>query len=130
MQKILRNIVYVCLAVIPFVAWYVSDGRFLEFQGNGLDFNLFFPFITGKNILFRLFVEIAFVAWAALAFHYEAYRPKWTLLVKVYAIFIGVLFVADIFGVDTTRSFFSNFERMEGWFTHALLFLAFLLRLY
>src|SRR3989344_2119325 len=51
--------------------------------------SMFFPFITAKNFPFRIIVEIL----AAL---------------------FGVIALATVFGVDVSRSFWSNYERMEG----------------
>ncbi len=111
--------------LVPFLAWNVADGRLFGILGNGV--GLFFPFITGKNFGFRLLVEIAFVAWVYLAVRYPEYRIKKSVLLIAYSVFIGVLFVADLFGVDGVRSFFSNYERMEGFVTHIHLFAYFIM---
>lgn len=89
--------------------------------------SLLFPFIAGKNFWFR-----AVVLLAALIFAYVIYKKREFVKVLTpvhiaFTFFVGILLLADIFGVNPMRSLFSNFERMEGWFTHALLFLAFLL---
>lgn len=123
MKETLRTIVFICLALVPFVAWVVNDGALFDIPTlRGGDAGMFFPFISGKNIFFRLLVEVAFVAWAALAFRYKEYRPKKSPVLTVSAIFLVVLFLANLFGVDQSRSFFSNFERMEGFIAHMHLF--------
>src|SRR6185369_7470840 len=43
-----------------------------------------------------------------------------------FAAFIGIIALADIFGVNPWKSFWSNFERMEGYITLIHLFLYFL----
>lgn len=127
MQKNLKTIVLICLSLIPFLAWFVSDGRFLELSTDFGSSGLFFPFITGKNFGFRLLVEIAFVAWAFLAIRFPEYRPKVSKLLIAYSTFIVILFIADIFGVNPERSLLSNFERMEGFVTHLHLYIYFVM---
>jgi hypothetical protein len=39
-----------------------------------------------------------------------------------YSLFIAVLLIADLFGVDREKSMWSNFERMEGFVGHIHLF--------
>ena len=129
MESIIKKIVIGCLFVIPFIALHVADsGLFdvLSWFGGG---QLFFPFISGKNLLFRILVEIAFAGWAILAIKDAAYRVnvKKTPLLLTYGIFIIILFVADIFGVDREKSMWSNFERMEGFVGHIHLFVYFFL---
>ena len=75
----------------------------------------FFPFITGKAFFFRILVEIAFFAWVILAFTDAKYRPKLSPLNIGATIFVLVALIADLLGVNPLRSFWSNFERMEGW---------------
>jgi O-antigen ligase len=81
---------------------------------------MFFPFISGKNILFRIFVEIAFAGWAVLALSDSSYRIniKKSPIMIAYGLFIIVLLLADLFGVDREKSMWSNFERMEGFVGH------------
>src|SRR3989344_1034377 len=76
------------------------------------------PFITGKNFMFRIIVELLAVLWVSLAVGRPEYRPKLTPLLKVATVFITVLFLADLFGPNPYRSFFSNYERMEGFMMH------------
>jgi O-antigen ligase/tetratricopeptide (TPR) repeat protein len=87
--------------------------------------SLYFPYITGKNFLFRTIIEIIFVCYAALAFRDPAYRPKWkSPIVISLCTFIFIIFLADLFGEYFFKSFWSNFERMEGFITflHLLVF--------
>lgn len=108
----LKGVIYASLAVIPMLAWFVSESTF-------------FPYITGKNFAFRFLIEISLVAWVALAILEPAYRPKKSLLFYSYTFFLGVMCLANIFGANPYLSFFSNFERSEGWFTHLHLFVYF-----
>lgn len=100
-NKILRNTILVGIFLIPFIPLYVAN-------------TMFFPFITGKNFAFRIIVEVILALWAILALRDRSYLPgKSTILYSVGA-FLAVITVADIFGVNFYRSFWSNYERMEG----------------
>lgn len=76
---------------------------------------LFFPFITGKNFAFRILVEIVFTLWLILALRDPKIRPRASLLFFALTAFVAVIGIADIFGANPHKSFWSNFERMEGW---------------
>ena len=119
MQSIIKKIVWVSLALIPFLALYVADGGTLDILNWGTS-GLYFPFISGKNIVFRALVEIAFAGWVLLAIRDALYRPnlKKSPLTVAYAVFIVVILIADIFGVDHDKSIWSNYERMEGFVGH------------
>jgi O-antigen ligase len=126
MQNIIKRIVWVALAIIPFLALYVADGGTFDLINSGTQ-GLYFPFISGKNILFRVLVEIAFAGWVVLALKNAAYRIniKKSPIFIAYAVFMVVLLVADLFGVDRQKSIWSNFERMEGLVGHIHFFLYF-----
>ena len=117
-EKVLRYVAIGCLFLVPFIVLYVSS-------------SLFFPYITGKNFAFRILVEIAAAAWFSLALIDSRYRPKRSWITLCFALFVGIMAIADIFGLNPTRSFWSNFERMEGWVTlaHLLLYLVVLVSL-
>ncbi len=76
--------------------------------------SLFFPYITGRGFFFRIVVSLALGLWFVLAVWDKNYRPRrgWLL----YAVGALLLFslLATIFGLNPTRSFWSNFERLEG----------------
>ena len=123
MTNFLRWTIYLSLGAIPFLAFYVAGEAVPE------SWRMFFPYISGKNFLFRILVEVAAAAWLMLMIIDERYRPKKAILLYAYSIFIFVLFLADFFSVDPLRSFFSNFERMEGFISHLHLFFYFLILL-
>jgi O-antigen ligase len=120
MQSFIKKVVWVCLAIIPFISLHIADGGAIDvigWFGNG---GLFFPFISGKNLIFRFLVEVAFAGWAILALYDSSYRIniKKSPIMIAYSLFIVVLLLADIFGVDREKSMWSNFERMEGFVGH------------
>ncbi len=101
------------LFVTPFLANYVSD-------------SMFFPFITGKNFAFRILVEIATALWVVLLIIDKEFRPKFSWVLASAGAFLAALFIADFSGVDSYKSIWSNYERMEGLVTHIHLFLYFI----
>ncbi len=59
-------------------------------------------------------MEIIFAAWLLLALIDTEYRLKKSALLYSVATFLAVMGLADIFGANPLNSFWSNFERMEG----------------
>lgn len=76
--------------------------------------NLAFPFITGKAFTFRILIEILGGIWLLLAIADKRYRPRFSWLLVAVLAFIGIITIADIFGANSFRSFWSGFERMDG----------------
>lgn len=76
--------------------------------------SLLFPFITGKAFFFRLVVSVIFAAWLLLALRDPQYRPKLTPINYAIGAFGLVITLATIFSIEPLKSFWSNFERMEG----------------
>lgn len=100
-NKMLRGAVYAGLFAILFIPLFVSD-------------SLFFPFITGKNFAFRIIVEIGAALWLVLWLRESALRTKRSWLSIAIVAFLAVFCLADFFGVSPYRSFWSNYERMDG----------------
>ena len=86
----------------------------------------FFPFIVPKDILFRIVVEITFIAYLALAHIDERYRPRFTALTWSIIAFFGVNVIATVTGIGLYSSFWGNYERMSGIFHQLHLVLYFL----
>jgi len=106
----LRWLVIVAIFIVPFIVFVVPS-------------SMFFPFITGKNFMFRILVEVMVVGWAILAYMDKEYRPRFSYILGAAGTFLAVLTLADLLGENPYRSFWSNYERMEGLITHAHLFL-------
>jgi len=116
MQKSLKIIRYIVLGgifLIPLLVLIVTP-------------SLFFPFITGKNFSFRILIEILFGLWLILAIFSRDYRPKKNWVLVSVAFFTLILILSTIFSVNPFRSFWSNYERMEGLLTFLHLFVLFL----
>ncbi|MBI5458061.1 O-antigen ligase family protein [Candidatus Kaiserbacteria bacterium] len=84
--------------------------------------SLFFPFITGKNFAFRILIEIMAGGWLALALTYPKYRPRRSWILAAFSVFVVIIALADALGAYPFKSFWSNYERMDGWVTLAHLF--------
>ncbi len=108
-EKILRWIVLIGVFLLPFIPLVVTT-------------SMFFPFITGKNFLFRVIVETITFCWLALCLLNPKYRPRRSWIFAAFLTFIVIIAIADAQGVNPFKSFWSNFERMDGWVTIAHLF--------
>lgn len=106
LEKLLKWTAIIGVFLLPFVPLIVTS-------------SMFFPFITGKNFAFRIIVEVIFGAWLALALIAPAYRPRRSLILGALALFVAVIGIADLQGVYPFKSFWSNYERMDGWVTIA-----------
>ena len=104
MQNALRKIVFTGLFLIPFVPFPVSS-------------SFFFPFITTKAFVWRIIVEIIFAAWVSLDLINVNYRPRKSVIFYSIFGFLVIIGLADLLGVAPIKSFWSNFERMEGFIT-------------
>lgn len=99
-----------------YLLFFVRGGLFLvPFVPLVVSSSLFFPFITGKAFAFRILVEALFAVWVVLALRRPEYRPSNTLFTAALVYFLIVMFLADAFGLNPLKSFWSNYERMEGY---------------
>ncbi|KND49427.1 MAG: putative O-antigen ligase [Parcubacteria bacterium C7867-003] len=110
-KNILKYCVLAGLFLIPFIPFIVPKA-------------MFFPFIAGKGFVFRILIELIFGLFVALAFTEPSYRPKLSWLTKSLLLFTSIILVADLFGVNSYKSLWSNYERMEGFvlIAHLLLY--------
>lgn len=76
---------------------------------------LYFPFITGKNFIFRILIELLAVVWVYAALRFPSFRPRSSAIVWAVAAFIAVMGIATAFALSPYKSFWSDFERMEGY---------------
>ena len=87
---------------VPFLTLYVAN-------------DYFFPFITGKNFWFRVIVDVTVAAWILLALYDARYRPRFSWIFVSFSVLIVIMFFANLFGQHPLSSFWSNFERMDGY---------------
>jgi len=104
MTKALRYIIFGGVAALLFTPFIVTG-------------SMYFPFITGKAFYFRIITEIVFGAWVVLALYDSDYRPTLSWLSVAMIAMVCVPLLGVVFGINTTDSIWSNFERMIGWIT-------------
>jgi O-antigen ligase/tetratricopeptide (TPR) repeat protein len=114
MKDILKWVVYGGIFTVPAIVLIVSN-------------DLFFPYITGKNFTFRIIVEIAVAAWVLLALYDARYRPRFSWLAGFGALLLVTMLISNLMGEHPAKSFWSNFERMEGYVTLVHFYLYFLM---
>lgn len=90
-----------------FIPFIVADGVMMS--------NLFFPYITGKNFIFRIVVELIAALYLILAIREPKYRPRASWILWAALAFVVWMALATAFAADPLKSFWSNFERMEGY---------------
>lgn len=109
MKDFLQTIIVGGIFLLPFIVLIVLN-------------DMFFPYITGKNFAFRILVEFIFAAWVILALLDARYRPRWSWIAGSFAALVVVMLFANGLGKHPSTSFWSNFERMEGYVTLIHLF--------
>jgi O-antigen ligase len=102
--RICRAGVVVLVFLVPFVPLLVTPF-------------MLFPFVTGKAFAFRIVVELMLGMYVLLALSDAALRPRMPPISCAVLAFAGALLVADLWGVHPYRSFWSNYERMDGYVT-------------
>ncbi len=71
-----------------------------------------------KAVFFRTLIEIIFVFYLLLVFLNSRYFPKISILFLVVSVFVGVLILTSLTGINFHRSFFGDPERAEGVILH------------
>ena len=99
--KYLRWALIIGVFAIPFIPFVVSS-------------SWYFPFITGKNFTFRILIEILGGILLVLALKDPEYRPKFSWITIAILALVTITGIATLTSVDPIKSFWSNFERMEG----------------
>lgn len=92
-------IFFICLTLLTPVVVFLS---------------MYFPYITGKAFYMRSVILIATGLYIVLATVDPSVRPRRSPLMFAVLGFLVVLGLATWNGVSPSRSFWSNFERMEG----------------
>jgi len=67
-----------------------------------------------KAVFFRTLIEIIFVFYLLLVFLNSRYFPKFSLLFLVVSVFVGILILTSLTGINFHRSFFGDPGRAEG----------------
>ncbi|MDI9354834.1 MAG: hypothetical protein QM532_01205 [Cyanobium sp. MAG06] len=96
-----KNIIFFLFAIVPFLAFYIFSYTF-------------FPYITGRGFAFRLIIEVSLLLYLLISLYDKNFLPTKSKLLIGYAWFIVLLFIANIFASNPYLSFFSGYERLEG----------------
>ena len=72
-----------------------------------------FPFVVGKSLWIRSLIIIAVTSFSILAFRKPEFRPKFSKILIVFGFFILINFIAAVYGLSFTKSFWSNWVRMD-----------------
>ncbi|NQU77403.1 O-antigen ligase family protein [Candidatus Falkowbacteria bacterium] len=104
LEKIYLYIIWFGIAMLFFVPLLVTK-------------QFFFPYIFGKTIAIRMIVEVIAVLFILLVFLNRKYMPKRTWLFWGVVVYMAILGITSLTGVNPFHSFWSNYERMEGFLT-------------
>ncbi|MFH1255420.1 MAG: O-antigen ligase family protein [bacterium] len=75
----------------------------------------YFPFVITRTVFFRLLMQLGLsLYFLLLALNYKKHKPRFSAAIVLVAIFFLVQLAAAIFGLDFYKSFWSDFERLEG----------------
>ena len=113
-EKVLSWVLKGGLLATPFLVFIVTR-------------SLYFPFITGKNFTFRILIELLAVVWVYAAFRFPRFRPRASAIAIAVTVFMAAMGIATILSISPYKSFWSSFERMEGYIGLLHLFLYFLM---
>lgn len=114
LEKILRNFIIIGIFSVVLLVPFINSG------------SLFFPYVVGKAVFLRVVATLIFGAWLILVSLNRRYLPKFNWVTVIFASFIFWIFLANLFGFSFFSSFWSNFERMEGYITLLATFFLFL----
>ncbi|OIO47375.1 MAG: hypothetical protein AUJ32_03085 [Parcubacteria group bacterium CG1_02_40_82] len=100
-NPILANIIKALIIISLFTPLFVNSG-------------FLFPFVFPKTAAFQVLVEIMFFLWLILILSRPEFRPKRSRIFWAISIFLSIVILASIFGVNFGLSFWSAYERMTG----------------
>lgn len=81
-----------------------------------------YPYIVGKGFIFRMLSIVAVLGAVYTMFTHVEYKPRLTPFLVGSFLFTLFMGIATLFSMDSSRSFWSNFERMEGFINVLFLF--------
>lgn len=77
--------------------------------------SFYFPFVITRTVFFRLLLQLGLSLYLLLlALNFKKYRPHFSWALMLVIIFLLIQLAAAVFGLDFYKSFWSDFERMEG----------------
>lgn len=109
MKQFLKGLVMFGIFAVPFLALYIAN-------------NSFFPYITGKNFLFRIIVEVIMVGWILLAMYDAEYRPRFSWVLASMTALVSVMLLSSLSAYHPHTALWGNYERMDGFVMLAHMF--------
>ncbi|MBI1961189.1 MAG: O-antigen ligase family protein, partial [Parcubacteria group bacterium] len=103
-ERVLARIIKACLCLAVLAPLLLSA-------------DYFFPAIFPKAVYFRLLIEVALVAYVALAIMNHGYRPRYHAVYAALAMFAALVLLTSLSGENFGYSFWGNYERMDGIFS-------------
>jgi O-antigen ligase len=73
-----------------------------------------FPFVVGKALYSRCLIEVLLALWLVLVLIRPQYRPRRSLVLWAFCLYVAVSLLSGLLGVSFQRSLWSNYERMQG----------------
>lgn len=101
-NNILRIITVALVGILLITPWLMVD-------------NMYFPYIAGKGLFIRALIQITLALYIVLAVIDPSVRPKKSPLLYAMITFLVVAGISVFTSVNPLRSFWSNYERMEGY---------------
>ena len=93
--------------------------------------NFLFPYVFGKAIFFEALIEIALILFLGILIFtdFKIQVDKFSIVIFIWVL---VIFLSGVFGVDFYNSFFSKAERMTGifWYLHLVAFFIMLIAIF
>jgi O-antigen ligase/tetratricopeptide (TPR) repeat protein len=83
---------------------------------------MLFPYIVGKAFVFRFLALILLLVYTLLALSSPVYRPRITPTIVTFGALCLAMGLSTMLSIDPYKSFFGNYERMEGYITTLMLF--------
>lgn len=110
----MRKALLLGVLAVPLVAVIVLPGTY-------------FPYVTGRAFVFRALIDLMLPVCALLLWLEGRKSLRWSPISTLFALLMGFMALADLLGVNAHRSFWGNFERMDGWVALAHLFALYLI---
>jgi O-antigen ligase/tetratricopeptide (TPR) repeat protein len=108
-----RRLGLAMLFAVPFIAIIFSP-------------SFLYPYIVGKALVFRFLALGVFLTYLYIAFREKTFWPRLTPAVIGISIFTAAMGLSFIFSMDSYRSFWGNYERMEGFVSVISVFMMFI----
>ncbi|MFA4833835.1 MAG: O-antigen ligase family protein [Patescibacteria group bacterium] len=115
LEKNLNKILIFCLYIAVSAPLWVTNA-------------FYYPGMFTKTIIFCLVVQVALACYLVLLkINYKKYLPKGDYLIYWLSGFFALMLLSCFLGVNFERSFWGNFERLNGFFTQIHYFIFFFL---